>query len=106
MIVGLGLAVLLLLSLGVYLVMKFRRRRRVDHDEGHKVYRGSSARPAGSGEDDAEDDHASERQKASDHGRRRYKYRVRRRTHRSRNPTLAETGGLPPSKTSEPAQPS
>jgi hypothetical protein len=28
--------------------------------------------------------------------RRRYKRRMRRRSHRSRNPTLAETGGLPP----------
>lgn len=34
--------------------------------------------------------------------RRKYKRRVRRRDHRSRNPTLAETGGLPPSRPGEP----
>ena len=33
---------------------------------------------------------------ASQHGRRRRKWHRRRREHRPRNPTLAETGGLPP----------
>jgi hypothetical protein len=31
-------------------------------------------------------------------GRRRVRYRRRRRGHRGRNPTLAETGGLPPER--------
>ena len=31
-------------------------------------------------------------------GRRKSRYRRRRREHRSRNPTLAETGGLPPER--------
>ncbi len=31
-------------------------------------------------------------------GRRKSKYRRRRRDHRNRNPTLAETGGLPPER--------
>jgi hypothetical protein len=34
-------------------------------------------------------------------GRRKSRYRRRRREHRSRNPTLAETGGLPPPKSPE-----
>lgn len=33
-------------------------------------------------------------------GRRKIKYRRRRRPHRSKNPTLAETGGLPPPRDS------
>lgn len=36
--------------------------------------------------------------------RRKYKYRWKRRTHRSRKPTLAETGGLPPSRQDEEAE--
>jgi uncharacterized membrane protein len=31
-------------------------------------------------------------------GRRKARYRRRRRDHRQRNPTLAETGGLPPQR--------
>lgn len=38
-------------------------------------------------------------------GKRRTKLRERRRDHRPRNPTLAETGGLPPVKSNDPAQP-
>ena len=39
-------------------------------------------------------------------GRRRRRRRRRRRDHRSRNPTLAETGGLPPTKSEGPSAPS
>jgi hypothetical protein len=35
----------------------------------------------------------------------RYRRRVRRREHRLRNPTLAETGGLPPIRQTEPPPP-
>ena len=38
-------------------------------------------------------------------GKRRLKLRERRRDHRPRNPTLAETGGLPPVKSDDPAHP-
>jgi hypothetical protein len=37
-------------------------------------------------------------------GRRRRKWRRPRREHRPRNPTLAETGGLPPVRTGEPPE--
>ena len=36
---------------------------------------------------------------------RRRKFRKRRREHRGRNPTLAETGGLPPVRDQEPMNP-
>jgi hypothetical protein len=38
-------------------------------------------------------------------GARRRKFRKRRREHRGRNPTLAETGGLPPVRDQEPMNP-
>lgn len=37
-------------------------------------------------------------------GRRRVKIKERRRDHRGRNPTLAETGGLPPPKDDSPRE--
>jgi flagellar biosynthesis/type III secretory pathway M-ring protein FliF/YscJ len=37
--------------------------------------------------------------------RRRRKFRKQRREHRGRNPTLAETGGLPPKREGNPANP-
>jgi hypothetical protein len=57
-----------------------RRRKRVTG--GEKVYRPSQP--------------PSDEEITVDETRRRYKRRVRRRDHRGRNPTLAETGGLPP----------
>jgi len=59
-----------------------RVRRRTG---GQRVYRDPS---------DATD--VSESEEAPAEPRRRFKFRYRRRSHRSRNPTLAETGGLPP----------
>jgi hypothetical protein len=67
-------------ALAVWAIYRRRRRKRVTG--GDKVYR-----PSQSTAEEAA--HAEEL-------RRRYKRRVRRREHRGRNPTLAETGGLPP----------
>ena len=63
------------------------------------VFRGpksdiSPARRVYKGHAPAEEE--SEEPETSSSGRRRKKRRSRRREHRSRNPTLAETGGLPP----------
>lgn len=63
---------------------------------GQKVYRDSS--------DSNDESDEPEETSASAESRRRFKYRYRRRSHRSRNPTLAETGGLPPSRTEDSAQ--
>ncbi len=41
---------------------------------------------------------------ASDGSEHRHRRRRRRREHRPRNPTLAETGGLPPARTEPPPQ--
>ena len=98
-ILGVALALLLLLAGAIYLWAKWRNKRRRHVSGGERVYRGSTL----AGSEEAEDDSADEADSPAN--RRRYKYRVRRRTHRSRNPTLSETGGLPPAKSREPSQP-
>ena len=77
---GLLLGLLLLLWARHYV----KRKKRHPHDR--KVV--SHSLPAVSDQDDEDEPHR--------HGRRR---RKRRREHRPRNPTLAETGGLPTTKT-------
>lgn len=67
-------------ALAIWLIYRRKRRKRVTG--GEKVYRPSQS-PA-------------EEEAQAEELRRRYKRRVRRRDHRGRNPTLAETGGLPP----------
>jgi hypothetical protein len=87
LILGVGIALFLALAIGIKLSRKKRRRVR----EGSKVYRPSSG--SRTSEEDAI---------AADAGtvaeRRRYKRRQQRRNHRARNPSLAETGGLPPAR--------
>ena len=108
-IVGVGLGLLVILGFAAYLWMRLRRKRRKHISGGQKVYRGSH--PASSEIEDEEelavdDDNGDGRHHhSSEASKRRYKYRVRRRTHRSRNPTLSETGGLPQVKNQEPGQP-
>jgi hypothetical protein len=85
-------ALLLLLLVWARYLRHFRPKKR--RTGGHKVFRESSSSHDESEEDDAPVE-----------VRRRYKYRYRRRDHRSRNPTLAETGGLPPVRTGEPTKP-
>ena len=78
---GLVLGLLLLLWARHYV-----KRKKHHHHHDRKV--ASHSLPAVSDQDDEAEPHH--------HGRRR---RKRRREHRSRNPTLAETGGLPTTKT-------
>jgi hypothetical protein len=68
------------------LLIKYVKSRRRRIAGGEKVYRSISA--------DADEAHTDIRV--------RYKRRVRRRDHRVRNPTLSETGGLPPVRTGQP----
>lgn len=74
----------------LYVWARYFRKSRKRVAGGEKVYRSDS---------DADDSEAGD-------VRRRYKRRVRRRDHRVRNPTLAETGGLPPTRTEQPSGPS
>lgn len=113
LIVGIGVGLLLVLGAIIYFWMKRRRNPRKHITGGEKVYRGHdhATDALDDGADDADEDHED----ADDdddggsgdqpHDKRRYKYRVRRRSHRSRNPTLSETGGLPPVKSPEPGKP-
>lgn len=113
-IVGVGLALLVVLAGGIYVAMRWRRKRRRHVSGGEKVYRGSHGQARESaaldrefdgGEAEEEEDEQEHSDSPESHqSRRRYKYRVRRRTHRTRNPTLSEAGGLPPVKTQEPGK--
>lgn len=65
---------------------------------------------SGSGHDRHHQRHHEERTSESESdddegGQRRHRRKRRRREHRSRNPTLAETGGLPPPRTQDHSQP-
>jgi len=87
-IIGTGLLLGLLLLLWARHYVK--RKKHQHHDR--KVV--SHSLPAVSDQDDEDEPHH--------HGRRR---RKRRREHRPRNPTLAETGGLPTTKTEPSSNP-
>jgi hypothetical protein len=107
LIIGVGLGLLVLLAGAIYFWMKFRRRRRGHVSGGEKVYRGARDSEQDEADQEEEDRNKEEPEHGHhhSHGRRRYKYRVRRRGHRSRNPTLSETGGLPPARPQEPTKP-
>jgi hypothetical protein len=51
--------------------------------------------------EDEDEEGSSSSSSEKGEGRRRKKKRTRRREHRHRNPTLSQTGGLPPSRDSE-----
>lgn len=90
MLVVLGVGILLLVVLLIWAL--FLRRR--PHSHAHsRHHRGTQLEESG----ESDSDHARHH-----HGHRRKR---RRREHRMRNPTLAETGGLPPPR-SEPHPPS
>lgn len=85
-----GATLLLVIALGIWAVYfrKRGRRRKHHHSRSHNS---ESPRPETSAETDA----------VAAPGRRRR----RRRHHRPRNPTLAETGGLPPVRSEPPPAP-
>ncbi|MBI2947440.1 MAG: hypothetical protein HYY23_07330 [Verrucomicrobia bacterium] len=95
--------VVLIVTIGVCLLLAgmalvryfYRRRRKKKHvEDAQRVYRESNQ------------PEEKEPEAETPESRRRYKYRWKRRGHRTRNPTLAETGGLPPPRRGEPTQPS
>ena len=91
LIVGAGVGIAALLIVWVLYARKRRLSNHQHHRQHHHHERSSAParppEPAREEEGDDSDEHQHH------HHRRR---RVRRRDHRPRNPTLAETGGLPP----------
>lgn len=74
---------ILLVILGVILWVVFIRGPRKHPDENHRPNLQSKTKPAVTVTEDGRERH-------------RKKRRLRRRDHRQRNPTLDQTGGLPP----------
>ena len=92
-------------SLGILLLLMFwakfirNRKTKKKESDARRVYRSSE-------ESRSEAEELAESEESEAEQRRRFKYRWKRRTHRKRNPTLAETGGLPPARPeSEPESP-
>jgi|SRR6185503_606612 len=85
--IGLALGLILLLFTRIYMRKSKERRHERQTDPPRTVLH----------EDDEEEGHPGRR--------RRHRRRRHRRDHRLRNPTLAETGGLPPPKPPEPSNP-
>lgn len=111
--VVLGAIILVLLGAAIWIIYAFGQPRR-SHSRRHRKHRhrhheededeGGAGASSG-GEDDPGDDAAGDdddEDSAEGHRKRR---RRRRRQHRPRNPTLAETGGLPPIRTEPPPGP-
>jgi ABC-type nickel/cobalt efflux system permease component RcnA len=91
LIVLIACAALGLVILGAMtLWLQSRKHRRHRHRSGHHRPEAAAARGPAAPDEEDESGTAAETSEHS-HGRRR-----RRRAHRGRNPTLAETGGLPP----------
>ena len=88
---ALGLVTLLILAWAVFL--RKRRKRRHEHHHSHH----QSSKPAEVAQAPAEEEVAPQAEKRR--RRRRSGHR-----HRPRNPTLAETGGLPPKRLESPPE--
>ena len=86
LILGVGLGLMLILLLWVVFV----RKRKAPRSSGRITYRTGVIEEGDAPKDD------------SGHGRHHHRrHRRQRRDHRERNPTLAETGGLPPLREDE-----
>lgn len=84
-----AIAALGLVVLGIAMIwLRFRPRHARHHRHHHRSSRTATAPPA---PDTPPEDQDENGETSHPHRRRR-----RRRAHRGRNPTLAETGGLPP----------
>jgi hypothetical protein len=90
-IAAIGLAVAWVVVWVVFLRKPHRRHHRHSHGR-HASHAPAREAAAASSDDD------------SSHHRRRVRVRRPRRNHRPRNPTLAETGGLPPVRTGDPPE--
>ena len=89
------LGLLAIIALGLYLFAYLTRRKHRRH-------------LSRSGQDMWRSERRAQREKEKESGRTRVRIRKKRREHpdfRPRNPTLGETGGLPPVRPDEPAQP-
>jgi len=80
-----GITLGLVLLLWARYHVRQRKRRRHHHHQDHRADATPSSIPNDEEEMPAQDGH-------------RHRRRRRRRDHRPRNPTLGETGGLPPTK--------
>lgn len=97
LIIGAGIIVTALLILGALYAHKQRRHRRHRHKHHHH-HTPVQAKVMDIEPDENPEEIASsaeDSEKTSGHHR-HHRRRIRRRDHRGRNPTLAETGGLPP----------
>ncbi len=92
--VVIGALALIIVLLLVWAVA-IRKPRRRHHRHRHHHHQGS--RQWGMNPDAEPQDEAGQEEKSAETRRRR-----RRREHRARNPTLAETGGLPPIREEKP----
>ena len=93
------LGALALVTLLVVLWAVYLRKRPREHSHRHHHHRHHS-------HDDIESVSTSVNGDPDSTGEKRYRRkRRRRREHRPRNPTLAETGGLPPLRTERPSDP-
>jgi FtsZ-interacting cell division protein ZipA len=93
-------AVALVTLLALFWAVAFRSRKRRHHSHHHHHRHHHS-------HDHTEESSApvSEEETVSEPTSRRKRRRHRRREHRPRNPTLAETGGLPPLRSAPPPEP-
>lgn len=96
LIVVAALAVASLLGFCVYIWSKKRHHHHHHHRGSTKRYSTAPAKPSAT--DDDEDSETEE-------GKPRHRRRRRKHNHRPRNPTLAETGGLPPLRQGDPTEP-
>lgn len=95
LIVGAGVILMALLVLWALYLRKKRRHRR-HHKHHHHRSSQAAARDSEPVEESVETEPEEEMDGESARPHRHHRRRVRRRSHRGRNPTLAETGGLPP----------
>lgn len=91
--------IILLLVLWAIFIRKPRRHRHRHHHHHHPAHRWGLDPDATDEEDDDGDANGAEDEQDRGH---RHSRRRRRREHRPRNPTLAETGGLPPIRANGP----
>ena len=87
----------LLAVLGTVLYYTRRQRRRPHHHHHHRPHREESGNTSSNQTSPTAEAQSGERE--------RLRRRRRRRNHRPRNPTLAETGGLPPVRKDSPPGP-
>jgi ABC-type nickel/cobalt efflux system permease component RcnA len=100
LIIGAGLALAALLVLWAVYWRKAKRHKR-HHHHHHKNHQPEAAEkrelvaePVEHTSANAEEEDEGPEERL--HGHQHHRRRIRRREHRHRNPTLAETGGLPP----------